>query len=176
MDLDLANVLKVIGPAASLIFAAWIFVGFLQTRYDAAVERYRDIIEKYRTSDLSGSRKANMVDQIVHYKRRCELMSRATGCGLISAILLICTLISGGLALTFPDLSMFKFLSAGTALLGMLLVIAGTIIVILEGRIIYRQIHNELLDIPELAESIGQEAGAINDPKRDRHGTGRDRP
>lgn len=176
MNLDLANVLKVIGPAASLIFAAWIFVGFLQTRYDAAVERYRDIIEKYRTSDLSGSRKANMVDQIVHYKRRCELMSRATGCGLVSAILLICTLISGGLALTFPDLSLFKFLSAGTALLGMLLVIAGTIIVILEGRIIHRQIHNELLDVPELAESIGQEAGAINDPKRDRHGTGRDRP
>jgi hypothetical protein len=176
MNLDLANVLKVIGPAASLIFAAWIFVGFLQTRYDAAVERYRDIIEKYRTSDLSGSRKANMVDQIVHYKRRCELMSRATGCGLVSAILLICTLIAGGLALTFPDLSIFKFLSAGTALIGMLLVIAGTVIVIVEGGIIYRQIHNELLDIPELAESIGQEAGAINDPKRDRHGTGRDRP
>jgi hypothetical protein len=93
MNLDLANVLKVIGPAASLIFAAWIFVGFLQTRYDAAVERYRDIIETYRTSDLSGSRKSNMIDQIVHYKRHCELMSRATGCRLVSEILLIFTLL-----------------------------------------------------------------------------------
>ena len=176
MNLDLANVLKVIGPAASLIFAAWIFVGFLQTRYDAAVERYRDIIEKYRTSDLSGSRKANLVDQIVHYKRRCELMSKATGCGLVSAILLIFTLISGGLALTFPDVLILKFLSAGAALIGMLLVIAGTVIVILEGRIIYRQIQSELLDVPDLAESIGQKAGAINDPNRERHDTRRDRP
>lgn len=175
MNLDLANVLKVIGPAASLIFAAWIFVGFLQTRYDAAVERYRDIIETYRTSDLSGSRKSNMIDQIVHYKRRCELMSRATGCGLVSAILLIFTLISGGIALSFPEVEFLKYLSAGSALLGLLLVIAGTIIVMFEGRIIYRQIHTELLDLPDLAESIGEEAGAVTDPKRHAHNTERGR-
>jgi hypothetical protein len=50
MNLDLAKVLTTVGPAASIIFAAWIFVAFLQTRYDAAVERYRDLIEKFRTS------------------------------------------------------------------------------------------------------------------------------
>jgi Ca2+/Na+ antiporter len=175
MDFDLANVLKVIGPAASLIFAAWIFVGFLQTRYDAAVERYRDIIEKYRTADLSGSRKANMTDQVVHYKRRCELMSRAIGCGLVSAILLIFTLIFGGLALTIQEVSIFKYISAGTATLGLLLVVVGTFIVIMEGRIIYRQMHSELLDIPDLAESIGQKPGSINDPQRHGQGTQRDR-
>lgn len=65
MNLDLSKVLTTVGPAASIIFAAWIFVAFLQTRYDAAVERYRDLIEKFRTSDLSGSRKANMRDEII---------------------------------------------------------------------------------------------------------------
>jgi hypothetical protein len=39
--LELSDVLKAIGPAASIIFAAWIFMGFLQQRYDAAVSRYR---------------------------------------------------------------------------------------------------------------------------------------
>ncbi len=42
MNFDLAKVLTTVGPAASIIFAAWIFVAFLQTRYDAAVDRYEN--------------------------------------------------------------------------------------------------------------------------------------
>ena len=118
MDLDLANILKVIGPAASIIFAAWIFMGFLQTRYDAAIERYRDLIDRYRTSELSGSRKTNMRDQIVCYKRHCVLMGRASSFGLVSAVLLIFTLISAELALIFQNVTFLKYLSAGSALLG----------------------------------------------------------
>ena len=169
MNLDLPKVLTVIGPAASIIFAAWIFVAFLQTRYDAAVERYRELIEKYRHSDLSGSRKANMKDQIVAYKRRCELMNKAIGCGLVSAILLIFTLIFGGLALVFQEYGFLKFVSVLCALSGLLLVIVGTAIVIMEGRIIRRQIHSELLDVADLAEGIDQEAGAVTDPHRRGH-------
>lgn len=75
----------------------------------------------------------------------------------------------------FPEVASLKFLSAGSALLGLLLVIAGTIIVMFEGRIIYRQIHTELLDLPDLAESIGEEAGAVTDPKRHAHNTERGR-
>jgi hypothetical protein len=166
MNLDLAKLLTTVGPAASIIFAAWIFVAFLQTRYDAAVERYRDLIEKFRTSDLSGGRKANMRDEILNYKRRCELMNRATGCGLVSAMLLISTMIFGGLAIVFPDIALLRLLSMVAALLGLLLVIAGAAIVVLEGRIIRRQIHGELLDIPDLAHGIDQDAGAIDDPHR----------
>jgi hypothetical protein len=166
MDLDLTNILKVIGPAASIIFAAWIFMGFLQTRYDAAVDRYRELIDKYRTSELPGSRKANMRDQIICYKRRCELMGYANIIGLVSAIMLITTLIAGGLSLALPDIVLFKYVSAGLALLGFLLVIAATIIVIREGMITQRQIYSELLDVPDLAEGVGQEAGDISDPQR----------
>jgi hypothetical protein len=166
MTLDLAKVLTTVGPAASIIFAAWIFVAFLQTRYDAAVERYRDLIEKFRTADLSGSRKANMRDEILNYKRRCELMNRATGCGLVSAMLLISTMIFGGLSIVFQETGFLKLASMGTALLGLLLVIVGAVIVVLEGRIIRRQIHSELLDIPDLAHGIDQDPGAIDDPQR----------
>src|ERR1700709_1787694 len=85
MTLDISNTLKVIGPAASIFFAAWIFMGFLQTRYDSAIDRYRDLIDRYRTSEPSGPRKANMRDQIVCYQRRCELMGQANILGLVSA-------------------------------------------------------------------------------------------
>ena len=166
MNLDLAKVLTTVGPAASIIFAAWIFVAFLQTRYDAAIERYRELIEKFRSSELSESRKANMRDEILHYKRRCELMNLATGCGLVSAVLLISTMIFGGLAIVFQDVALLKLICMLTALLGLLLVIVGASIVIIEGRIIRRQIHSELLDIPDLAHGIDQDAGAIDDPHR----------
>lgn len=166
MNLDLANILKVIGPAASIIFAAWIFMGFLQVRYDSATDRYRELIEKYRTAEVSKSRKANMKDQILHYKRRCELMGYANIIGLTSANLLTITLISGGLSLAFPDDNIFKYVSLCLALIGLLLVIVATIIVMREGLITNRQIYNELLDIPDLAEGVGQEAGNISDPNR----------
>ncbi|MCJ2116575.1 DUF2721 domain-containing protein [Methylobacterium sp. J-001] len=166
MNLDLANILKVIGPAASIIFAAWIFMGFLQVRYDSAIDRYRELIEKYRTSELSESRKANMRDQIFRYKRRCELMGYANIIGLTSAILLIITLIAGGLSLAFPDDNVFKYVSLSLALIGLSLVIVATAIVMREGVITNRQIYNELLDIPDLAEGVGREAGDISDPHR----------
>ena len=113
-----------------------------------------------------------MIDQIVHYKCRCELMSRVTGCGLVSAILLIFTLISGGFALTFPDAIFLKYLSAGSALFGLLLVIVGTIIAMFEGKIIYRQMQTEFLDLPDLAEIIGEKADAITDSHRHSRSTG----
>jgi hypothetical protein len=48
MPFQLSDVLKAIGPTASIIFAAWIFLSFLQTRYDSAVERYRGLLASYR--------------------------------------------------------------------------------------------------------------------------------
>jgi hypothetical protein len=38
--MDLNEILKNIGPSAAIIFAAWIFMGFLQQRYDAAIDRF----------------------------------------------------------------------------------------------------------------------------------------
>ena len=46
VGIALPDILKVVGPSAAIIFAAWIFMGFLQQRYDAAVERYRSAIDE----------------------------------------------------------------------------------------------------------------------------------
>jgi hypothetical protein len=172
MSFDTANLMNKVGSAAPMIFAAWLFVSFLQNRYESAIDRYRELISTYRTSEPSDSRKSNMRDQVVSYRRRCELMRRAMSLGLASAIAMIVTLIFGGLNLTFKDLPLLGYLSAGCGLLGFILVIVATVLVIMEGTVTHRQIDNELLDVPDLAHSTGHEAGAITDP--DRRGRGRE--
>jgi hypothetical protein len=47
MTSQLGDILKTIGSSAAIIFAAWIFMGFLQQRYDAAVDRYRSLIASF---------------------------------------------------------------------------------------------------------------------------------
>jgi hypothetical protein len=174
MNFELADILKAIGPSASIIFAAWIFVGFLQQRYDSAVERYRAIIGQYRTGDISDERRGNIRDQVSIYRRRCELMNSANIIGIISAMMLILTLIAGELDVIFPSVSALKYVSAGSALIGFVLVIAAAALAIVESSITHRQLDGELLDVPDLAQSTGQEFGDItHQERRGRSGLGR---
>src|SRR4051812_16356159 len=166
MSFVLADVLKTIGGSASIVFAAWIFMGFLQQRYDMALERYRAAVGDYRSAKLSNERRENVRDQILVYKRRCELMNYSLLSGLTSAVLLITTLIGGELDIIFPNTPALKYLSAGCALLGFVLVITAAVLVILEALITHRQLDDELLDVPELAESTGQRPGFITDGNR----------
>lgn len=166
MTLDLSNIFKVIGPAASIIFAAWIFMGFLQVRYDAAVDRYRALIGQYRDGSDKDDRRGNLRDSILVYKRRCEIMNVASIIGLASAIILIIALIAGELAIIFAKIELLKYVSALSALIGLSLVIVASAIVLYESLIIHRQLATELLDIPELAHGIGEEAGSISDGSR----------
>jgi len=163
MNVDVSNILKSIGPAASIIFAAWIFMGFLQQRYDAAIDRYREIVAQYRHPDIGRVRRANIRDEIYTYKRRCELMTTATMVGLIAAILLILTLVAGELDILFPTFVPLKYISAGSALLGFLLVIAAAVLVMVEAALTYRQIATEVLDVEDLADSTGQRSGAVTE-------------
>ncbi|HEX2942017.1 MAG TPA: DUF2721 domain-containing protein [Rhodopila sp.] len=172
MNLDIPAILKAIGPAASIIFAAWIFMGFLQQRYDAAVERYRFMIGQYRAGELSTWRRGNIKDEILVYKRRCELMNTASMIGMVSAILLILTLIIGETAIILPKVSILKYLTAGSAMAGFSLVVVAAIIVILESSIVRRQLDSELLDVRDLAESTGQQPGSIADRPDARRHTG----
>lgn len=167
MSFNLKDVLSAIGPAASIVFAAWIFMGFLQQRYTAAHERYRSLISQYRNGDSSGDRHGNIKDQVKIYKRRFELMKTATNIGLMAAILLISALIAGALDVVFPGFSPLKYVGTGCALAGLALVIVGAVLVIMENSIIQRAIDSELLDVPDLARETGQEAGDINDPTRE---------
>lgn len=163
MTIDLANVFKAIGPAASIIFAAWIFMGFLQVRYDAAFDRYRELVAQFRDSELAEDRRSNLADSILVYKKRCDIMNIASVIGLASAIILILALMAGELALITPTLGGLKAVSVSGAFLGLALVVLASAIVIYESLIIHRQLQSELLDLPALARAIGKKPGKISD-------------
>jgi hypothetical protein len=86
---ELKDLLQALGPTASLIFAAWIFLSFLQSRYSAAYERYRSLLDEFRQHSNRDRRRESLHEQILEYKRRCEQMRRATNLGVIAAICLI---------------------------------------------------------------------------------------
>ena len=148
---QLGDVLKAIGPNASIIFAAWIFMGFLQQRYDNATDRYREAVGDYRSNDHGDDRAGNLKDQILTYRHRCKLMGWATMVGLVAAILLIVSLIFGALDVIIPKNAFITAAGTGAAIMGFVLVIIAAGIVIAEGSIVRRQLEDELRDVPELS-------------------------
>lgn len=151
---QLADVLKTVGPNASIIFAAWIFMGFLQQRYDNAVDRYRQSVADYRAHDHEEDRAGNLREQILLLRRRCRLMGRSVLIGLIAAILLITSLIFGALDVIVPHVAAIATGGVVTALAGFVLVIVAAGYVIVEGRIVGRQIDDELRDVDDLTREI----------------------
>src|SRR4051812_45539559 len=115
---QLADVLKAIGPNAAIVFAAWIFMGFLQQRYDSAIDRYREAVGDFRSNDLEKSRAGNLKDQILSYRHRCKLMGYATVVGLVAAILLIASLIFGALDVLVPKVKLIMVAGTASSLIG----------------------------------------------------------
>jgi len=151
----LSDFLKATGPNAAIIFAAWIFMGFLQQRYDSAVDRYRAAAGDFRSEKHDKGRAANLKDQIVIYRRRCVLMGRATSVGLVSAIFLISSLMLGGLDVIVPGKMWIGAAGIGASFLGFALVILAAAIVIAEGRRTDNQLDDEVRDVPELSDDQG---------------------
>jgi uncharacterized membrane protein YraQ (UPF0718 family) len=152
---QLSDVLKAVGPNAAIVFAAWIFMAFLQQRYDGALDRYRTAVGDYRSNQHDPNRADNLKHQVLSYRRRCRLMSGATLVGLLAAILLIGSLIFAALDAIVPKSKIITVCGIATTISGFVLVIVATFIVVVEGRIVKRQIDDELRDVSELAEEAG---------------------
>ncbi len=151
MQFQLSDVLKAIGPTASIIFAAWIFLSVLQTRYDSAVDRYRDLVRIYRNGDEPAERHDSIKRQIEVYARRCTLMSGAISIGLASAVLLIVTLIGGTLDVVFPHVAAIAAISTVTTLMGLLLVITSAVFMMVDNLGTPGQLRKEVEDIGDIS-------------------------
>ncbi|WP_325415024.1 DUF2721 domain-containing protein [Sphingobium sp.] len=159
--IQLGEILKAVGPNAAIVFAAWIFMGFLQQRYDSAIDRYREAVGDYRSNEHADERADNLKDQILSYRHRCRLMSWATLIGLVAAILLIASLIFGALDVMVPKSTLIGFIGTASTLLEFVLVIAAAVIVIAEGRVVNLQLNDELRDIPDLADQAGRSGHSV---------------
>jgi hypothetical protein len=154
LDFETKDLLEVIGPNATLIFAAWIFLSVLQTRYSAAYSRYRGLIETYRSENPQGARRESLRDQVLLYKLRCERMRHATNVGIGSAVLIVSGLIMGGLGVIFGDNAFFKSATAVLLLAGLAAVIWAATGMWRENLEIEQAIEQEPSDVPELADAI----------------------
>lgn len=131
-------------------------MGFLQQRYDGAIDRYRESVGDHRSKDHEGGRSGNLKNEILSYHYRCKLMGWATLIGLIAAIFLIGSIVSGAVDVIAPDHPAIAWAGTAATLLGFVLVIAAAIIVILEGRVVHAQLNDELRDIPALKDEVKQ--------------------
>jgi hypothetical protein len=158
MDFELKDFLEALGPTASLIFAAWIFLSFLQSRYTAAYERYRSLISEYREGLEDDKRRRNIRDEILLYKQRVEQMRRATNIGVIAAILLISTLVTAGLNVMLGELPVLKYMSSLCALAGLVLVAVAAAYVIRENTLIQRAVEQEPADVGDIDKRVHHRA------------------
>jgi hypothetical protein len=157
MQFDLKDVLSSVGPAASLIFAAWIFLTLLNSRYMAAFDMYRSLVSEYRDKQQErpdDQRWRSVREQIRLYKKRCEMMRFALTLGLIAAMLLITSVITGAIQIAFTQIGFLKPVSLGSLVVGLTLVIAAAIVVLRENIAIQGAIDSELTDLPDLHSSL----------------------
>lgn len=159
MHFELKDVLNTAGPTATLVFASWIFLQYLNQRYMAAYDRYMSLIDAFRNHKDHDQRHQSLCDQIRLYKRRCQQMRLATIVGLVAAILLMLTLTTAGIEMAFGPFNFLKLCSFGCMTLALLLLIAATGIVIVENILIQHAIDSELSDIPEFTDHRAQHPG-----------------
>ncbi len=146
-DFDLAKLLQTIGPTASLLFAAWIFLQYLNQRYIESVSRLRDLAENLRGREAQGPRLDSLRDQLQIYQRRCALMRQATNLGLVAAMLLTATLVLGAVVTISPTLEVLSPVGVLFALVGLLLVMVAAGFVIVENGLIARALDSETTDL-----------------------------
>jgi hypothetical protein len=89
---------------------------------------------------------------VLLYKRRCEQMRLATNLGVAAAAFLTTTLLAAALFIAFHKTpEALKYVSLGSSLVGLLLLIAAAAVALVENTLLQRAIDSEISDIRELS-------------------------
>jgi hypothetical protein len=150
MDFKLSDVMQAVGPNASLVFASWIFMGFLQTRYSNAYTLYRKMIDNLREDKAEGKRRQTIHDEIILYRQRLNHMRLATNLGLYAAILLLASLILSGLDVILGSPEFLKYVGAPCMLVGLALIIWSAMLVVIENKMLKMALDRDGDDLDEL--------------------------
>jgi hypothetical protein len=168
MDFKLSDVMQAVGPNASLVFASWIFMSFLQTRYSNAYSLYRKMIDDLRENKADGQRRTTIHDEIVLYRQRLNHMRLATNLGLYAAILLLSTLILSGLDVILGKPDFLKYLGAACIVVGLALIIWSAALVVTENKMLKMALDRDGDDLDDLRDelrSMGKSAAPTASPK-----------
>jgi hypothetical protein len=149
MDFQMKDLMGAIGPHAALVFAAWIYLSFLQQRYVSAFENYRKLVAEFRAGAKDG-RAQNLQDQVRVYRRRCAQMRWATNLGIVSALCLLVTLLSSVLDVLMPQQPAIRLVAAVSVIAGLVLVMAAAFLVLFENSATKVVLDQEVSDLPDL--------------------------
>lgn len=141
-EFALKDLLQTIGPTASLIFAAWIYL--------SAYQHYRELLAELRTHPQHDPRRDSLREQILAYKQRCEQMRLATQIGVSAAVSLISAIVIAAVYTIDPRLTALKYLCAVTAIGGLLLVIWAAVLVLLENARLQVIIDSDISDMRDI--------------------------
>jgi ferric-dicitrate binding protein FerR (iron transport regulator) len=144
------DILQSVGPAASLIFAAWIFLSFLQQRYVAAFQQYRSLVDGFRQHEGNPVRRDALEAQVRSYRRRCDLMRWSTNVGAVAAICFLVGLLAGLADSLKPLHDSLTAIGAGAIALGFLLVIIAAVITLIENTMSAPSLDDEVRDLEAL--------------------------
>jgi hypothetical protein len=162
----LKDVVDMIGPTVGLLFAAWIFLSYLQQRYTSAFDRYRTLIQDYRQHPGQDRRHESLREQVRLYKGRCEKMRLATNTGIASAMLLISGVIGTAVSVIVPGIRPLEVASVAAILVGMGLVVVASGIVLVENTQLQHAIESEISDLPELVDDAGAPSAHVRHRQR----------
>lgn len=121
---QLQQVPAAVGPGASIVVAATIFLAYLQSHYSTAFHFYWPLVQHGRDHGVEDTRGRDVRAPVLLIKQHFELMRLATTLGLVAMILLIATLISGTVTAVLPSAQALNVIGALTAVAGFALVIA----------------------------------------------------
>jgi hypothetical protein len=159
MNFELKDVIQAVGPNASLVFASWIFMSFLESRYSNAYTLYRKMIDDLRENKAEGARRKTIYDEIVVYRQRLNRMRLATNLGLYAAILLLGTLILSGLNVVFGSPAFLKYIGVVSVVVGLALIMWSASLVIIENKMLKMPLDRDGDDLDEL-RGVAQKAQA----------------
>lgn len=158
MQFEIKDILTSVGPAASLVFAAWIFLQLLNQRYVASFDRYRSLVTDYRDLEDKNPdknrRHQSIREQILLYKRRCEQMRISMNIGMVAAMLIVFGLVCGALKVAFAQWTFLNPISLFSIVTGLLLVIAAATIVVKENVEIKQALDSEVGDLADLKDAV----------------------
>jgi hypothetical protein len=150
MSIQMKDVLQAAGPSASLVFASWIFLSFLQQRYVAAFQTFRALVDAYRKGSENAVRLDALESQIRQYRRRCDWMRWSTNIGVVSALCFLATLLCGLVAVILPDPAAVGTAGAVLCSAGFVLVMVSAVFTIVENSLSATALDDEVRDMDSL--------------------------
>ncbi|HSI83303.1 MAG: DUF2721 domain-containing protein [Candidatus Methylacidiphilales bacterium] len=122
--LDAGKIASTATSPVNLIISAAIIISFLVQKYGAAIAEMRGVSGKFR-QEGGGKKTPNLNRQMELSTKRVGVLRIATQCLAFTIVLFILTVFTTAVSIVFPQIAVAKIMAAATMGLGLLLMLTG---------------------------------------------------